>query len=286
MLSRRSFLTKSATAAAATVAAPAILGSLLPGCSGQNRLKNFGFISGIIGKELEGDWKAVLKKTTEFGFTEIEIGDYLGDSASGFLSFCKEIGLTPVAGGIGFNAGNDDTLKRLDALKELGLKYAVSYWPWLTGGSFGLAECRQSAEILNNLGFLCRQKDITLCWHNHNKEFVAMEEGLPFDFLMEHTDPALVKCEMDIYWVKKGGGDPLALLKKYPGRIAILHVKDMAPGSAQDFECPGSGIIDFPALFREAQDQGIAHYMVERDNVQDGMACLQSSGEYLRNLRF
>jgi hypothetical protein len=135
MLSRRSFLTKSATAAAAAVAAPAILGSLLPGCSGQNRLKNFGFISGIIGKELEGDWKAVLKKTTEFGFTEIEIGDYLGDSASGFLSFCKEIGLTPVAGGIGFNAGNDDTLKRL-ILKEF-CKYAVIL-AMAYRGSFGL----------------------------------------------------------------------------------------------------------------------------------------------------
>jgi hypothetical protein len=60
----------------------------------------------------------------------------------------------------------------------------------------------------------------------------------------------------------------------------------MAAGSAQDFECPGSGIIDFPSLFREAQDQGIMHYMVERDNVPDGMACLQSAGAYLKNLRF
>jgi sugar phosphate isomerase/epimerase len=60
----------------------------------------------------------------------------------------------------------------------------------------------------------------------------------------------------------------------------------MAPGSEGDFECPGSGIIDFPAIFREARLQGIAHFMVERDNVPDGMACLRSSGEYLRALRF
>ena len=79
-----------------------------------------------------------------------------------------------------------------------------------------------------------------------------MDEGLPFDYIMNHTDPETVKCEMDVYWVKKGGADPLALLKKYPGRYAILHVKDMAPGTAGDFECPGSGIIDFPAIFREA----------------------------------
>jgi hypothetical protein len=60
----------------------------------------------------------------------------------------------------------------------------------------------------------------------------------------------------------------------------------MAPGSAMDFECPGSGIIDFPSLFKEAEIQGIKHYMVERDNVPDGMACLKSAGEYLRALSF
>jgi sugar phosphate isomerase/epimerase len=91
---------------------------------------------------------------------------------------------------------------------------------------------------------------------------------------------------MDLYWVKKGGGDPLVVMKKYPGRFPILHVKDMAPGDAMDFECPGSGIIDFPSLFREAHNQGIKHYMVERDNVPDGIACLRSAAEYLKAVTF
>ncbi len=284
MLSRRSFIKKSAVTAATTFAIQGILNPLLTSCSGQGRLKKFGFISGIIGKELEGDWKAVLKKTVEYGFSEIEIGDYLGDTASSFLAYCKDIGLTPIAGGVGFNTGADDTTKRLEALKELELKYAVVYWPWLNGGPFTPDDCRRSADILNNLGFRCKQMELTLCWHNHDKEFIAMDGGIPFDFLMAHTDPALVKCELDIYWAKKGGVDPLSLLKKYTGRISILHVKDMAPGPDQDFACPGSGIIGFPSIFSEARSQGIAHYMVERDNVPDGMACLQSSGEYLRNL--
>jgi sugar phosphate isomerase/epimerase len=113
-----------------------------------------------------------------------------------------------------------------------------------------------------------------------------METGLPFDYLMDNTDKSLVSCELDLYWVTKGGGDPLSVMKKYSGRFPILHVKDMAPGDAMDFECPGSGIIDFPSLFREAHNQGIKHYMVERDNVPDGMACLRSAAEYLKEIRF
>jgi len=53
-----------------------------------------------------------------------------------------------------------------------------------------------------------------------------------------------------------------------------------------DFECPGSGIIDFPSIFREAHAQGIKHFMVERDNVPDGMACIRSAAEYLKKVTF
>lgn len=282
MLTRRSFLTTSATAAASLL----LLNQQLLASPGKNKLKKFGYISGIIGKELNGDWKSILKQTVDFGFTEIEIGKYLGDSAAGFLAYCKEIGIKPIAGGISFTDKEDELKKKIDGLAELNLEYAVNYWPWLTGGPFKLEDCKKSAEMLNNMGEVCRKRGLTLCWHNHDKEFIAMEDGLPFDYLMAHTDKKLVKCEMDIYWVAKGGADPLAMLKKYVGRIPILHVKDMAPGDAKDFECTGSGIIDFPSIFKEAVKQRIEHYFVERDNVIDGMACLKSSGAYLKNLTF
>lgn len=281
MTSRRLFIS-TVTAAAASL----MINRELLAAPAKRKLKKFGFISGIIGKELAGDWKKILKQTVEFGFTEIETGKYLGDSASSFLTYCKEIGIKPVAGGITFTEKEDELKKKLDSLAELNMKYAVNYWPWLTGGPFTLDDCKKSAELLNKLGEACKQRGLKLCWHNHNKEFIAMEKGLPFDYLMENTDKDLVKCELDLYWVAKGGADPLSTLKKYSGRYPILHVKDMAPGPAQDFECPGSGIIDFPTIFREAAKQGIEHYFVERDNVPDGMACLRASGAYLKNLEF
>lgn len=281
MTSRRSFISTVTVAAASLMISRDLLAPPAKG-----KLKKFGFISGIIGKELAGDWKKVLKQTVEFGFTELETGKYFGDSASSFLTYCKEIGIKPVAGGITFTEKEDELKKKLDSLAELNMKYAVNYWPWLTGGPFTLDDCKKSAEMLNKLGAACKQRGLKLCWHNHNKEFIAMEKGLPFDYLMENTDKDLVECELDLYWVTKGGADPLALLKKYSGRYPILHVKDMAPGPAQDFECPGSGIIDFPTIFREAAKQGIEHYFVERDNVPDGMDCLKVSGTYLKNLEF
>jgi sugar phosphate isomerase/epimerase len=60
----------------------------------------------------------------------------------------------------------------------------------------------------------------------------------------------------------------------------------MAPGPGQDFICPGRGIIDFASIFAEARKQKIEHYFVERDNEPDGIGCLKSSGEFLKNIRF
>ena len=282
MITRRKFLAAGSLAAASLLTMES---GILAGSRSQ-KLKKIGFIEGIIDKELKGDWKATLKKTVEYGFSEIEVGSYLGDSAQNFLAYCKEIGINPFAGFINFTDKPDELKKNLDSLAELNVEYAINYWPWLTGGPFTLENCKRSVEILNTIGEITKKHGLTFCWHNHNKEFIAMEEGLPFDYLMKHTDKDLVNCIMDIYWVVKGGADPLALLKKYEGRIKILHVKDMAQGPAQDFECPGSGIIGFPAIFKEAAKQGIEHYIVERDNCPDGMACLKSSGAYLRNLTF
>lgn len=281
MITRRKFISTTALAASA-----AMLSLDVFALQGKKKLKNFGFISGIIGKELKGDWKAVLKQAASYGFTEIETGNFMGESSESFLSYLKSIGMSLPVGGFEFKASEEELKKSMSLLKSLKVKYAVVYWPWYTGGPFTLEDCKKSAERLNYLGKVCKDNGLVFCWHNHNKEFIPMENGLPFDYLMTNTDKNLVFCELDLYWVKKGGADPLEVMKKYPGRCPVLHVKDMAPGDAQDFECPGSGIIDFPSLFNEADKQGIKHYFVERDNVPDGLACLKSSGEYLKNLTF
>jgi hypothetical protein len=58
----------------------------------------------------------------------------------------------------------------------------------------------------------------------------------------------------------------------------------MTGDDRRTFECVGSGIIDFPTILKEARGQGIEHFMLEYDNVVDGMGCLKTSGEYLKSL--
>lgn len=277
---RRNFIKTTTLATGAVSAAPF---SSFAG-EAKSKLEKFGFISGIVQEAMKTDWIDTLKKASGFGFSEIEGGTNYAKSPQEFLKVCKDFGITPIAGSIDFKASDEDLKKSFDKIKQFEQEYVLTYWPWYGGAPFSLEDCKKSAERLNQLGTKAKEHGLKLLWHNHDKEFHKMEEGLPFDYLMQNTNPEIVNCEMDIYWVKKGGGDPLKMLKKYKSRIPILHVKDMTRDG--DFICPGSGIIDFAPIFKEAKKQGIKHYIVERDNEPDGIGCLKSSGEYLRNLTF
>jgi sugar phosphate isomerase/epimerase len=253
-----------------------------------DRLEKIGFISGIVDNFIKEDWKGTLGKLAKQGYTEIECGNYFGESNAEFKAVCKSLGMNPFAGGSSMPDMLKDSDKKIAEALEMGKEYWVCYWPWLSDAKNITAdEAKTAADNLNKLGQACKKGGIKFCWHNHNWEFEkATSEGLPFDILMKNTDPKTVKTELDIYWVQKGGGDTLKCLKKYPGRYDILHVKDMDATAEKSFACPGSGIIDFRPIFREAWDQGVRHYIVEKDGEKNGIECLLSSAEYLKNVRF
>ncbi len=75
----------------------------------------------------------------------------------------------------------------------------------------------------------------------------------------------LVKSELDVYWVKKGGADPVAYINKLAGRAPLLHIKDMTADASQAFEIVGDGIIDFDAVFAAGDANGVDWYIVEQD---------------------
>jgi translation initiation factor 1 (eIF-1/SUI1) len=139
MTSRRQFISKIAAGAAAVGMMPiTTLGE-----TQKSRLKNIGYISGILKNEFAaGDWKDILKQTVAMGYSEYE-GGIQGDSLSEFKSYLNEIGLKYVAGGVGMTEDMDVVKARLDDLNELGASYLVTYWPWFVGAPFKMEDCKR-----------------------------------------------------------------------------------------------------------------------------------------------
>jgi sugar phosphate isomerase/epimerase len=112
------------------------------------------------------------------------------------------------------------------------------------------------------------------------------------DYIIENTDPKYVNFEMDVFWVKQPGHDPVALLKKYPTRFLMLHLKDREPGTPDsqnghaDVESNvvlGSGDVGIAAVMEQAKLNGVKHYFIE-DESSRSVQQIPKSLEYLKSL--
>ncbi|MDR1723756.1 MAG: sugar phosphate isomerase/epimerase [Tannerella sp.] len=285
-MNRRQFIQQASIAAAS-----AIVINQLSACSGDKKLPSIGIIVGNTG----GEWfknspREALQHIAELGYTELEFGGDLGLglTPAEIGKYLKSLGLKALIGSTSMSAMNDAQQLARDIAKcqALGQEFIACYWPWTDDGQNKLLDdWKQVAANLNRGGAICRKEGVKLIYHNHDIEFRLTEGKIPFDTLMAELDPALVGIEFDLYWITKGGQSAVEYIRKYPGRYPVFHVKDMRE-SDSDFACVGSGCIDFPAIFRLNATAGVKHFIVEHDKPEDPKSCIESSAQYLLQLRF
>lgn len=277
-MNRRQFLKTSLAAGAACAMTRNALAA-----AGQRRLANFGIIGGVP-KDAAGDWQASLRRMAAAGYTELETRSR-GESIDEFKKFLADIGMKWICCGVDFGK----TLKPgwLDMAVAAKVPYAVTYWPWFYApAKLTLSQLKEVAEQLNRCGEQCKAAGIRFAWHNHAQEFALLDGKPIFDHLMELTQPDLVTVELDLFWVVKGGADPLDLFKRYPRRFELFHVKDMGPAPAQDFVPVGAGTIDFARIFDKCEQAGVKHYIVELEGASATTKGAEESGRYLKQFRY
>ena len=175
-------------------------------------------------------------------------------------------------------------------VKEKGFQFIVlPYIPPAQRG--GLETFKKLAETLNKSGEKAKAAGLTLCYHNHAFEFEPMQGTTGLELLMKETHKDLVSLEMDVFWVSVAGHDPVALLKKYANRVALLHLKDKASGTPVQynenvpkttFKEVGNGTVDIPAILETAKKSAVKNYFVEQDQTPgDPIESLRESYKYL-----
>ena len=173
----------------------------------------------------------------------------------------------------------------LDAANTLGAR-----WITLANVSYEerirLRDWHEIAEVLNKAGEAARRQGLTLCYHNHAFELEPLEGRVPLDLLLESTDPALVRLQMDVYWMARGGRNPAAEIRRLGSRVATLHLKDMDDTPERGITSVGRGTIDFRAVLAAAADAKVRDYFVEQDAPADPLEAIRSSYAHLAQLEF
>jgi len=112
---------------------------------------------------------------------------------------------------------------------------------------------------------------------------------VPMAYILDNTDPELVKHEMDIYWVVTGGADPIEYLTKYSGRYRLCHIKDRMKNAGDErmASCDlGTGTIDFASILKVAQQHGMEYFLVEQERYDNStpMESARVGAEYMKHL--
>lgn len=150
-----------------------------------------------------------------------------------------------------------------------------------------LDDYRGWADRLNRAGEMARKAGVWIGFHNHADDFEVLEGRVAYDVLVEHTDPSLVRHQLDTGNLAMSGRDPLAYMERFGNRYWSFHIKDVALlGAKSDVEL-GTGVIDFERLLARTQNVGDKHFFVEQESYPgDPLNSARRDHAYLATLDF
>jgi sugar phosphate isomerase/epimerase len=232
---------------------------------------------------LEADFDATLARVAAIGYREVEFAGYFGRSAQQVRALLQRTGLIAPSAHIPLDAIGTGWEGVIENALAIGHRYLVVA---SAGAVADIDGYRRIAERFNHAGEVAKKAGIRFAYHNHDSEFAPLAGELPYDVLLAATDPQYVCFEMDLYWIIKGGQNPLTYFMRWPGRIQMVHVKDAAAAPPHRMTDVGAGMIDWRTILGRGTRAGVRHFFVEQDEASDPFASIAASFAYLRDLRF
>lgn len=221
------------------------------------------------------DVPGTMAKVKQMGFREAEIAGTYGLSLPDFRKLLDQNDIKAISTGASFEDLDSNVPKVIAEAKALGAKYVVCTWIPHAGDLFTIYNADSAIDVFSTAGKLLAGNGLTLCYHTHGYEFQIYKDGTFFDYLAENLDPKVVNFEMDVFWVKSPGYDPVALLQKYPKRFLLMHLKDRKPGTPDsqnghaDVESNvtlGQGDVGIAAIMKQAKKSGVKHFFIEDES--------------------
>jgi sugar phosphate isomerase/epimerase len=235
---------------------------------------------------MAADVPGSLKKVTDTGYRYLELagyadGKFYGYEPAAFKKLVNDLGMEILSSHTQVEAQGitlDNAKKMAEDHAKLGVKYCIQ--PWVVEEArTTIASYQKMAADWNKVGGIMKENGMMFGYHNHNFEFDTVEGKVPFfDVFMAELDKNLVTMELDMFWTTKAGQDPVEIIKKYPGRFELFHMKDMFTKEApffttvgvKDFAPVGAGVIDFKRILDVGKIAGMKYLVVEQDLSREG----------------
>jgi sugar phosphate isomerase/epimerase len=246
---------------------------------------------------LSSDVRETIKTIGALGYEDCETygfdpeeGTYYGMEAKTFKQLLADNRMITTSGHYDFSKffdKSDEAMMRYvdqciigaDALKQ---RYIT--WPWLDPSFRTLENFRLLTAKLNKIGERVNKAGLGFAYHNHDFEFIDYNGENGYAIIMRETDAALVKLQIDLYWVMHSSKlTPSELFSKQPGRFVMWHIKDMDK-SSRDYTELGNGSIDYSVILPHAERSGLEYFYLEQGGnfARDPMQSVAASTAFFK----
>jgi sugar phosphate isomerase/epimerase len=141
-------------------------------------------------------------------------------------------------------------------------------------------DVKRTCERMNRLAQSVGEHGLTFGYHNHWWEIEPIEGEYPYKIMLDNLDPDIF-LEVDVYWVRVGGMDPVEFIKESRTRAKFLHIKDGPADVPQaDMVAVGQGKLDMHNIIGAANNA--EWLIVELDRCStDMLEAVEQSFNYL-----
>jgi len=252
--------------------------------STSKKVKNTGVQLYTFRKEMLIDARGTLKRIADLGIQQIETarsdkGHYYGLTAKEMKQVCKDLGMTLRSGHVQLDKNWQQTMNEAAESEQ---EYLICSSMPSDGQT--VDNYKKVAELFNKAGEECKKLNIKFGYHNHEYEFESSKGQVLYDVLLNNTDPALVKMELDLGWVIVAGKSPMDYFMNYNGRFPLWHLKDMNIAKKQSTEF-GKGSLDIVQLLKNSKAAGMKYFFIEQeDYTSTPFESMKENMTYLQNL--
>ena len=217
----------------------------------------------------EKDLLNALNKIKKIGYKAIQVSSIGPIDPKNVKKMCDDIGLVICATHEPNEEIINNTQKVIDKLNILNCSYTALPYP-KDMNFLDLNILDKFIKDINKAGSILNQSDKILCYHNHALEFQKINNEVILDRIYNTSDNTFIQGEPDIYWIQKGGNDPIAWCKKLKNRLPLIHLKDFIMINEHDsyYAEIGNGNLDIKNIIKEAKISGCKWYIVEQDECQ------------------
>ena len=250
-----------------------------------DRIERIGLELYTVRSAMKADVPGTLARVAQIGYKEVEFAGYFGLEPVKVRALLDANGLTSPSVHTAIELLEGDFAAHAAAARTIGHETLIV--PSLPTRSLTTLEAWTGiARRFNALGAKAHDVGLRFAFHNHAVEPMPLADGTrPFDVLLGETEARLVDFQMDLYWMIKAGGDPLAYFAKHPGRFTSVHVKDATAAPELAMRDVGAGTIDWKRIFAQRATAGIKHFLVEHDDPKpDAWTSVTASYGYLARL--